>query len=264
MKILITHKHRVLHLTLNRPDKRNALDAEMCRTLFQEVSEAQTRDDVGAILISAMGTVFCAGMDLDEARGPHEADLTVAHEALFTIGANSMKPIVIAVNGAALGGGLGLVAQGHIVLASEGAAMGLPEIKIGLWPFLVYRSVEAALGARRTLALSLTGSMFHAEAALEWGLVQQVCPYAELSDRSKAMARDLAKASPTAIAAGMQYFHESRQMKWQEAGQLAAKLRDKLMTSEDFKEGCLAFKERREPHWPSMKASLQENDKVAS
>jgi enoyl-CoA hydratase/carnithine racemase len=252
MNILISHKHRVLHLTLNRQDKRNALNAEMCRSLVKELSEAQSRDDVGAILISAVGTVFCAGMDLDEARSPNEANLTAAHEALFTMGANSMKPIVIAVNGAALGGGLGLVAQGHVVLASEGAAMGLPEIKIGLWPFLVYRSIEAALGPRRTLALSLTAYSFHAQEAMEWGLVHQVCPAAEIVDRSKAMARELAKASPLAISAGMQYFHESRHLKLAEAGLLAAKLREKIMGSKDFEEGCLAFKQKREAHWPSM------------
>jgi enoyl-CoA hydratase/carnithine racemase len=264
MNILISHKHRVLHLALNRQEKRNALNADMCRTLVKEVTEAQNRDDVGAVLITAVGTVFSSGMDLDEARGPNEANLTAAHEALFTMGSASVKPIVVAVNGAALGGGLGLVAQGHVVLAAEGAAMGLPEIKIGLWPFLVYRSIEAALGPRRTLALSLSGSLFHAHEAEEWGLVHQVCPAAEVSDRAKAMARELAKASPLAISAGMQYFHQSRHLKSAEAGLLAAKLREKIMASKDFEEGCLAFKQHREPKWPSMPQSFYESSKVMS
>lgn len=263
MNILISHKHRVLHLALNRQEKRNALNAEMCRSLVKEVSEAQSRDDVGSVLISAVGTVFCSGMDLDEARSPNEANLTAAHEALFTMGATSVKPIVMAVNGAALGGGLGLAAQGHVVLAAEGAGMGLPEIKIGLWPFLVYRSVEAALGPRRTLALSLSGSMFHAQEAKQWGLVHEVCPAAEIVDRSKAMARELAKASPFAISAGMQYFHESRYLKWAEAGVLAAKLRENIMASKDFEEGCLAFKQKREPQWPSMPESFYRQSKVS-
>jgi enoyl-CoA hydratase/carnithine racemase len=264
MNILISHKHRVLHLALNRQEKRNALNADMCRNLVKEVTEAQERDDVGSILITAVGTVFCSGMDLDEARGPNEANLTAAHEALFTMGATSVKPIIVAVNGAALGGGLGLAAQGHVVLAAEGAGMGLPEIKIGLWPFLVYRSVEAALGPRRTLALSLSGALFHAEEAKEWGLVQVVCPAAEIADISKAMARELAKASPLAISTGMQYYHESRHLKSAEAGLLAAKLRDKIMVSADFAEGCLAFKQKREPQWPSMPESFYGKSKVLS
>ncbi|MGH9583953.1 MAG: enoyl-CoA hydratase/isomerase family protein, partial [Bryobacteraceae bacterium] len=161
-------------------------------------------------------------------------------------------PIVVSVNGAALGGGLGLAAQGHIVIASDGAMFGLTEIRLGLWPFLIYRSVEAALGSRRTLELTLIGRMFPAQDALNWGLVHQVCPPSETVDRAYAVARDLAKASPAAIAAGMRYWRESRNKSWKEAGELAGVLRKKLLESGDLREGYAAFKEKREPHWPSM------------
>jgi len=192
----------------------------------------------------------------------HEDELADIHEDLFTIGANSSKPIVVSVNGAALGGGLGLVAQGHVVLAGHGAVFGLPEIRVGLWPFLVYRAVEAAMGARRTLELSLTGRVFHAADALQWGMVHDVCPPAEVADRANALARELAKASPTAIAAGMQYFHHSRGRTSKEAGELARKLRAELMRSADFKEGYEAFKQKREPHWPSMSHPSGERGKL--
>jgi enoyl-CoA hydratase/carnithine racemase len=251
-ELSIHEKHRVLHITLNRPDKRNALTYEMCLGLAEAVTSAQKRDDVGAILIAAAGQVFCAGMDLDEAVHPHHPNLTSAHEDVFTMGAHSLKPIIVCVNGPALGGGLGLVAQGHVVMAAQTAVFGLPEIRIGLWPFLVYRSVESALGARRTLELSLVGRVFHAPDALQWGLVHQICPADEVCPRANALARDLAKASPGAVAAGMQYFRDSRGKSLAEAGELAATLRAHLMQSEDFKEGCAAFKEKREPRWPSM------------
>lgn len=257
-EISVHQKHRVLQLTLNRPEKRNALTLEMCSAIAQAVSAAQNRDDVGAILIHATGQVFCAGMDLDEALHPNHPELASAHEDLFTMGATSLKPIVMCVNGPALGGGLGLVAQGHVVMCAESAVFGLPEIRVGLWPFLVYRSVESALGARRTLELSLVGRSFHAPEALEWGLVHQLCPVAEVCDRANALARDLAKASPRAIAAGMQYFRDSRGKSSEEAGHLAAALRAALMASEDFKEGCAAFKEKREAHWPSMPRGFYE------
>lgn len=252
MKELLIHgKHRVLHIALNRPEKRNALTCGMCTGIAEAVASAQNREDIGVILITSNGAVFCAGMDLDEALEPHH-NLAAAHEDLFTMGAHSIKPIVICVNGPALGGGLGLVAQGHIVIASQASAFGLPEIRIGLWPFLVYRAVEAALGARRTLQLSLTGATFHAPEALQWGLVHQLCPADELCERAHAIARDLGRASPRAIAAGMRYYRDSRGKSLQEAGQIAAALRTELMASGEFQEGRAAFKEKREPRWPSM------------
>ena len=261
MSILVHEKKRVLTLTINRQDKRNALSSEMCCQLVNAVNEAQNRNDIGAIMICAAGSVFCSGMDLAEASDPGASDLTKIHEQLFTLGSKSMKPIVVSVNGAALGGGLGLVAQGHVVMASQAAVFGLPEIHIGLWPFVIFRAVEAALGRRRTLELSLTGGLFHTNKALEWGLVHQICPPAELAERSKVTARELAKYSPLAIAAGMQYAQESRDKTWDEAGELAARLRARMMESDDFKEGIAAFKQKREPRWPSMPQEFYEQKK---
>src|SRR5437868_15260915 len=156
MNLLIDQNDRILHLTLNRPDKRNALNSEMCSEIVQAITSTQHDAQIGCILITAAGQVFCAGMDLDEAVEATAADLAEVHEKLFTVGANSLKPIVVCVNGPALGGGLGLVAQGHAVIAAEGAVFGRTEMRVGLWPFLVYRAVETGLGARRTLGLSLT------------------------------------------------------------------------------------------------------------
>ncbi|HEY6988355.1 MAG TPA: enoyl-CoA hydratase/isomerase family protein [Bryobacteraceae bacterium] len=252
MDLLIHEKHRVLHLTLNRPGKRNALTAEMCSGIVRAVNEAQERSDIGCILLSATGSVFCAGMDLDEAAQDGGDRLFRAHDDVFSIGATSLKPLVVCVNGAALGGGVGLVAQGHVVVASDLAVFGLPEIRLGLWPFVVYRAVEAALGPRRTLQLSLTGEMFQPTEALDWGLVHRICPSMELADRGKAIARELAKGSPRALASGMQYFQVSREKSWKEAGELAAAMRAELMASDDFQEGIAAFKQKREPRWPSM------------
>jgi enoyl-CoA hydratase/carnithine racemase len=248
----VEQKHRVLHLTLHRPEKRNALTSEMCAGIVQAIRSAQDDSHVGSILLSAAGPVFCSGMDVDEALATTQAQLADVHDDLFSIGSHSKKPIIVCVSGAALGGGVGLVAQGHIVLASENSVFGLTEIRIGLWPFMVYRSVEAAIGPRRTLELSLTGRTFNSHDALNWALVHQVCPPAETFERAKGMAREIAKASPAAIDAGLEYYHRSRDKSWQEAGDLAAELRVKVMQSEDLKEGYDAFKNKREPRWPSM------------
>jgi enoyl-CoA hydratase/carnithine racemase len=252
MELLVEQKRRVLKIVLNRPEKRNALTSGMCSAIVETVEKVQESEEVGSILLCANGPVFCAGMDLDEASAMDHNQLSEIHADLFSLGVNSKKPIVIAVCGAALGGGLGLVAQGHVVAASAGAAFALPEIHVGLWPFLVYHSIEAALGPRRTLELSLTGRLFHAQDALDWGLVHSVCNPGEVFDRAKGIANDLAKASPAALRAGMQYFHESREKSREESAEIAKSLRSSLMETDDFKEGYEAFKHKREPHWPSM------------
>ena len=252
MQLIVERRRRILHLTLNRPEKRNALTSGMCQAIVDAVESAQGDDEIAAVLLAAHGQVFCAGMDLDEASDLDSNELDEIHERLFTLGSTSRKPIVVCVNGAALGGGLGLVAQGHVVTASAGAVFGLTEIRIGLWPFLIYRAVEAAIGARRTLELSLTSRLFNSHDALNWGLVQTIAPAGEVCDRAKGLAIDLAKTSPAALRFGMQFVQQARGLDANAAARLAKQLRGQLMATDDFKEGYAAFKGRREPRWPSM------------
>jgi enoyl-CoA hydratase/carnithine racemase len=254
MTLLAGSQDRILHITLNRPEKRNALNAGICRGIVDAIEAAQHNEDIACVMITANGPVFCAGMDLDEALSADQAELSELHESLFTIGARSIKPIIVGVNGAALGGGLGLAVQGHAVFAGQKAFFGLPEINVGLWPFLVYRSVSAAIGSRRALGISLSGNSFTASQAAEWGLVHHTVADGEVEERCRSMARRLARASPLALRFGMQYVQESTGKPWKDAGELAAQLRVKLMESEDFKEGHLAFKQKRDAHWPSMPA----------
>ena len=253
MLVLLETKQRVLRITLNRPEKRNALSVAMCNSILDAVESAQGDSQIGSILLTGNGRVFCAGMDVEEAVTIDNNDeLAALHERLFTMGRRSLKPIVVCVNGAALGGGLGLATQGHIVVASSGSAFGLPEIKIGLWPLLVYRSVELALGSRKTLELSLTGHLFDADDALAWGLISIICHPGDVFDRARGLANDLAKASPKAIEIGMTYLQQSREKSFEESGELAKELRSRLMETPDFREGVAAFKEKRDPVWPSL------------
>jgi enoyl-CoA hydratase/carnithine racemase len=250
--LLIEREGRVLSITLNRPEKRNAFNVAMCHELVDAITSAQTDPGIGCILLSAAGRVFSAGMDLHEAAsGPGDDSITI-HERLFSIGRETAKPIVACVTGPALGGGLGLVAQCQIAVAAQGALFGLPEIRTGIWPFLVYRSVEAAIGPRRTLELSLTGRLFSTHEALSWGLIHHEAHAFEVEDRAGAIARDIAKASPAGIRLGLEYVRGSRNETWEEAGKLAAELRRECTSGADFKEGVAAFHAHREPHWPSM------------
>ncbi|MGA7410558.1 MAG: enoyl-CoA hydratase/isomerase family protein [Bryobacteraceae bacterium] len=252
MSLRIEREERVLHITLNRPEKRNALTIGMCAELVKSTDEVQDDPNIGSILIDAEGTVFSAGMDLEEAANSNNIHRLATHERLFTLGANSKKPIVICVKGPALGGGMGLAVQGHVVVAAQGALFALTEIRIGLWPFLVYRCIEAAIGPRRAMEMSLTGRAIATNDALDWGIVQQVTPQFEADDRAAAVARDLAWSSPVAISAGLDYVREARGKNWAQQGELAVAERAKVLHGTDFKEGVRAFKEHRAPCWPSM------------
>ncbi|MGA8597353.1 MAG: enoyl-CoA hydratase/isomerase family protein [Bryobacteraceae bacterium] len=250
--LLIEKEGRVLSITLNRPEKRNAFNIAMCHELLDAIANAQSDPGVGSILLTAAGRVFSAGMDLDEASSETGDASTAIHERLFSIGRETSKPIIACVTGPALGGGLGLVAQSQVAVAAQGALFGLTEIRSGIWPFLVYRSLEAAIGPRRTLELSLTGRLFSTHEALSWGLIHQVAHAFEVEDRAGAIARDIAKASPEAVRLGLEYVNRSRNKTWCEAGILAAELRRECTSGADFKEGVAAFHEHRESHWPSM------------
>jgi enoyl-CoA hydratase/carnithine racemase len=241
---------RVLRLFLNRPDQRNALNAELCLTLVDALEEADRDSAVGAILLAGHGKSFCAGMDLKEVGTGDSEELAKLHERLFTVGSRLGKPLIGAVHGAALAGGTGLVANCHIAIAADDATFGLTEIRLGLWPFLVFRAVAVALGERRTVELALTGRIFGAREAVEVALAHEVT--AEVERRGMEVAESLAALSPTAIRSGLRFVQETRGVDWRTAGTIGQRARNEVFESPDFHEGIRAFREKRGPRWPSI------------
>ncbi|MDX2182200.1 MAG: enoyl-CoA hydratase-related protein [Bryobacteraceae bacterium] len=231
---------RVLRLTLARPDRRNALNNELCQALL-----AALREPAGAILIDAEGPTFCAGMDLDDATPAS----TAIHAELFTIGYRTRTPIVTAIQGPALGGGLGIVANAHVAIAAQGAQFGLTEVRVGMWPFVIWPAISRALGERRARMLALTARIFGSTEALSWGLVHEVVPPVELEDRALAVAHQLAESSPTAIEEGLGMIADGAIL---DEARRSVELRAPVMNSPDFAEGIAAFREKRKPIWPSI------------
>jgi enoyl-CoA hydratase/carnithine racemase len=248
----VERQGRLLRLTLNRPEKRNALNLDLCRELVLAMEEAWRDSSVGAILLSAEGKAFCAGMDLTEMLSPEAAGLTHIHERVFTLGVHANKPIIAAVRGPALAGGTGLAANAHITIAADDATFGLTEIRIGLWPFIVFRAVALAVGERRAIELSLSGRTFDAREAAGMGLVHHVVPAADLEQRAFDAAMAIADSSPTAIASGLAFVAETRGKQSEEAGRTAYRFRDEIFRSPDFAEGLRAFHDKRTPRWPSL------------
>jgi enoyl-CoA hydratase/carnithine racemase len=247
-----TRQGRVLRLALNRPEKHNALSAQLCRELVNSFDTAVRDPQIGAILLTGNGKHFCSGMDLNEVGTLSHNEISSGQEQLFTIGARLSKPIVAAVQGCALAGGLGLVTNCHVALASEDAQFGLTEIRVGLWPFLLFRSLAMGLGERRATELSLTGRIFGAQEALQMGLVHEVTP--DLEKRAVEVATAISESSPIALRSGLSFVREVRGSDWKITGEIARRIRNELFDGDDLREGLRAFLEKRRPQWPAIKA----------
>jgi len=244
---------RVAQLTLNRPEKRNALNIAVCRELIAGFERAETDPGVGAILVSGNGPAFCAGMDLAEVLSADQDELMALHERLFTVIDRARKPIVAAVQGPALAAGMGLAANAHVVVAGSDARFGLTEIRIGLWPAVVFRAVVRAIGERRATELSITGRFMNADEALRSGLVTEIAEHSnDPKARAMEIANQLASLSPVAMAAGLEHVARTRSLAWNDAAAVNKELRARMMASDDFGEGVNAFLEKRPPHWPSL------------
>ena len=191
MSLRIEQDGRLRRITLAAADKRNLLDAAMCQELLGELRDAAADAAVGAILIEADGPAFCSGIDPE------------AGEDLFTIGRRISKPLVAAVQGFALAGGVALLANAHVVVAAQGSSFGLTGIREGVWSEAIYRAVANAIGERRALELGLTGRIFSTPDALAWGLVHMVAPAFELDDRASEIGAALADANPQAVRAAL-------------------------------------------------------------
>jgi enoyl-CoA hydratase/carnithine racemase len=241
---------RVAQLTLQRPEKRNALNSAVCRDLIVGFDRAETDPAVGAILIWGDGPAFCAGMDLAEVLSADQDELMALHERLFTMIDRARKPIVAAVQGAAFAAGMGLAANAHIVVAGKDARFALTEIRIGLWPAVVFRAVVRAIGERRATELSITGRTMDAEEALRAGLASEIAE--DPQARAMEIALQLASFSPVAMAAGLEHVARTRGLAWDDAAAVNKELRTRMMASDDFREGVNAFLDKRPPRWPSL------------
>jgi enoyl-CoA hydratase/carnithine racemase len=241
-RLEIRREGRVLHVALNRPEKRNALDLALCGELAAALEEASEDPAMGAILLTGKGKAFCAGMDLDEILNAGSGAIDEVHERLFTVGLRIDKPVVAAVHGAALAGGTGLAANCHVVVAAEDAKFGLTEIRIGLWPFLIFRAVSAAVGERRAVELALTGRVFGGEEAAGYGLAHYAVPVVEVEARAWEIAVGIAGANPVAVRAGLESVRESRGRNWREAGEIARRLREEVFHSPGFLEAVRGWR----------------------
>ena len=252
--LLLDRADAVATITLNRPDAYNALNLALGRDLFAAALEVDEDPGVRCVVITGAGKAFCGGGDVkDFAEALPRIGVLVKELTTYVHGAvsrlaRSPKPVIIAVNGVAAGGGLSLALSGDLVLAAESARFTMAYSKIGATPdgsssyFL-----PRLIGIRRALELYLTNRVLSAKEALEWGLVNRVVPDAELGSATRALARELAQGPTKAFGAAKLLFHQSTHESLETQMELESQAIAASGHTEDFREGVTAFSAKKTP-----------------
>lgn len=247
--ILVHDRGAVRALTLNRPDRKNALHPVLINELVWAMDDAVEDADVRSIVITGSGTAFCAGADL--APLPVESALAPRGDfadLLLRI-YECPKPVVARVGGAAMGGGLGLVAACHFAVASESARLGTPEIRRGLFPMQIMTMLRRVMERRLLLELMLLGEPLTAAEAVRYGLLNRAVPDAELDQAVEKLSDTLAAQSPTAMRMGLAAIVDQESLSPRDALPMLRDRFQAMFATEDAREGMAAFLEKRPPKW---------------
>jgi enoyl-CoA hydratase len=242
-------------ITLNRPNVLNALNAQLLGELSLALVEFERNPDVRSIIITGAGEkAFAAGADIGELNALNGAvegaEKARIGQAVTLQIERLRKPVIMAVNGFALGGGCELAMAGDIRIAGENARFGQPEVNLGLIPGYGGSQRTARLaGKGMAMFLCLSSDMIDAQMALEIGLVQRVVPQAELMDAAKKLAHTIGQKAPLAIEACKRAINNGIHLPISEALELEALEFGTLVTTADFKEGTSAFLEKRKANW---------------
>jgi 2-(1,2-epoxy-1,2-dihydrophenyl)acetyl-CoA isomerase len=252
--LTLERRDQVATLTLNRPEAYNAFNLAFGREIFQAVLEADDDSQVRCLLVTGAGKAFCAGGDVREfvehlpRIGSHTKELTTYLHGAVSRLCRTDKPVIVAVNGVAAGGGLSLVLAADLVLAAESARFTMAYSKIAATPdgsssYFLPRLV----GLRRAMELYFTNRTLSAREALEWGLVTRVVPDAELRPAAEALARELAQGPTRAFGAAKRLFHQATWESLETQMELEAQAIAASGRTEDFREGVTAFANKKTP-----------------
>jgi len=252
--LLVKESGHVLTITLNRPEKKNAMNAVLMHELAFALSYAHYCSDIRVVVLAANGTIFCAGADLKAFAGEVQSSHSSIPEPpepvrLGDVFSDLHKPCIARVHASVYAGGFLLIAGCTHVIAASGATFSLPEVKRGLFPFQVMASLLPLMPARQVLDLCICARTLSATEALQTGLVTQVVEEEALDEAVRQLSEEILALSPTAIRMGLEtYQHLQRIPAGQQHAYLHGMLQEVLKT-EDAREGLAAFAEKRNPVW---------------
>ena len=245
-------KDRVAILSLNRPEAENKLNIEIMRALAEALRENETDPGCGAVILTARGEVFCGGGELGDYRHKSAVEIRrfgdsfiMLHRAITRLA----KPVIAAVQGDALGGGLSLVEACDLAVASEEASFGVPEIKAGLAPMMALTGARRIRSRKGCLEMALLGESVSAARAQEIGLVNWVCPRSKVLDMAFTIAGRLAVSNPTAMALCKKLYAQGDALPYEHQLEAGLDTLVALLKSEDAAEALTAGAEGRAPVW---------------
>jgi len=241
-------------LTVNRPDQRNAINPEVIEGLLAGLERAGAEPAVRCVVLTGAGDrAFCAGADLSVVAP--ESGRVQEHERrgrmvdLLLALVKHPQPVVARVNGLALAGGFGLTLACDLVVAADDAKFGTPEIKLGLWPYMISALIHRSIPRKIALEMMLTGRRLSAEEAARWGMVNAIVPRFELDRRVDELVEELARMSPLILRLGKESFYRAQDMGFEQALAYLNSMLTVNLESEDVIEGVTAFFQRRVPEW---------------
>lgn len=252
--ILVTTTNGVSTITINRPSKLNALNKKTIEELHQALTELKSSEETRTVILTGSGEKsFVAGADISEFSSfnvEQGQELSQeGHNKLFNYIENFPKPVIAAINGFALGGGLELAMSAHIRIASDNAKLGLPEVGLGLIPgYGGTQRLAILAGKGKAFEMIFTGGMISAEEGLQWGIVNHVCPQAELMEKANAMAGKISRQSRTALEAAIQAINAC-DTDGVNGFDTEIEAFGNCFGTPDFVEGTGAFLEKRKPNF---------------
>jgi enoyl-CoA hydratase/carnithine racemase len=239
-------------LTLNRPERRNALSLDLMLELTACLDDLAADHTVRAIVIAASGKVFSSGHDLSELVGRTVGDYRRIFDVctvLMTKIQSVPQPVIAQVHGIATAAGCQLVATCDLAIASEEACFGTPGVKIGLFCTTPMVALSRAIGRKRAMEMLLTGRIIDARTAAEWGLVNRVVPGAQLAAETRRLACQIAAASSLTVEIGKQAFYTQIDLDQPKAYAYAKEVMTMNAVAQDAQEGISAFLDKRQPCW---------------
>jgi enoyl-CoA hydratase len=239
-------------IRINRPDAMNALNSLVARELVRCLSDLEADDSVRCVILTGNDKAFCAGADVREMAKLSAAEMASSDhlKPLWEGTANFQKPLIAALSGYALGGGLELAMCCDIIVASEGTRLGQPEINIGIIPGGGgTQRLPRAVGKHKAMEMILTGAMISAEEARGLGLVNRVVPPGKYLEEATKLALEIASKAPVAVRSAKRAVLASQELSLSKGLELELDLFHELFATEDQKEGMSAFLEKRKPNF---------------